>query len=152
LTESVGVRAIALTIVGLMQGMGSLGATLHDPDDLVATTVVLRRLLLSNRTDEAARSQQRSRIRRSASTTSDIDVSGRRRCVRVRDPVCEVADRTSVEARFGLSECKSHGAGRRCDVLVGAWSRDSDGIARPGALATALDHVLGEALLIHSPQ
>ena len=55
LTESVGVRAVALTIVGLMQGMSSLGATLHDPDDLVATTTVLRRLLLSNRTDEGAR-------------------------------------------------------------------------------------------------
>lgn len=55
LTESVGVRGVALTIVGIMQGLGSLGATLHDPDDLVATTVVLRRLLAANRTDEAAR-------------------------------------------------------------------------------------------------
>jgi AcrR family transcriptional regulator len=55
LTESVGVRGVALTIVGLMQGLGSLGATLHDPDDLVATTVVLRRLLAANRTDKAAR-------------------------------------------------------------------------------------------------
>jgi AcrR family transcriptional regulator len=55
LTKSVGVRGVALTIVGIMQGMGSLGATLHDPDDLVATTVVLRRLLAANRTDKAAR-------------------------------------------------------------------------------------------------
>lgn len=45
LIERVGVRAVGLTIVGLMQGLGSLGATLHDPDDLVATTAVLRRLL-----------------------------------------------------------------------------------------------------------
>ncbi len=55
LTTRVGVRGVALTIVGLMQGMGSLGATLHDPDDLVATTVVLRRLLAAGRTDKAAR-------------------------------------------------------------------------------------------------
>ncbi|TAM65652.1 TetR/AcrR family transcriptional regulator [Mycobacterium sp.] len=55
LTENVGVRGVALTIVGIMQGLGSLGATLHDPDDLVATTVVLRRLLAANRTDKAAR-------------------------------------------------------------------------------------------------
>jgi len=55
LTESVGVRGVALTIVGLLQGLGSLGATLHDPDDLVATTVVLRRLLAANRTEKAAR-------------------------------------------------------------------------------------------------
>jgi len=48
LVELVGVRAVALAIVGLMQGIGSLGATLHDPNDLVATTLVLRRLLLSN--------------------------------------------------------------------------------------------------------
>ena len=54
LTASVGVRGVTLAIVGLLQGMGSLGATLHDPDDLVATTVVLRRLL-SGRTDEADR-------------------------------------------------------------------------------------------------
>jgi AcrR family transcriptional regulator len=55
LVESVGARAVALTIVGLLQGIGSLGATLHDPEDLVATTVVLRRLLVANRSDEAAR-------------------------------------------------------------------------------------------------
>jgi AcrR family transcriptional regulator len=55
LTQSVGVRGVALTIVGLLQGMGSLGATLHDPDDLVATTVVLRRLLAASRTDKGAR-------------------------------------------------------------------------------------------------
>lgn len=54
LAASVGARAVALAIVALMQGMASLGATLHDPDDLVATTEVLRRLL-SNGTDEADR-------------------------------------------------------------------------------------------------
>jgi uncharacterized protein (TIGR00369 family) len=70
----------------------------------------------------------------------------------VPDPVCEVDDRTSVEARFGLSRCRGHGAGRRCDVLTGAWSLDSDGMPRPGTLATALDHVLGEALCIHRPE
>ena len=52
LVEIVGVRAVALAIVGLLQGMGSLGATLHDPNDLVATTVVLRRLLLPNSADD----------------------------------------------------------------------------------------------------
>lgn len=67
------------------------------------------------------------------------------------DPVCEVDDRASVEARFGLSECKAHGPGRRCDVLIGSWALDSDGTTRPGALATALDHVLGEALCIYRP-
>jgi hypothetical protein len=51
LLESVGARAVTLAIVALLQGLASLGATLHDPDDLVATTVVLRRLLLSSRTD-----------------------------------------------------------------------------------------------------
>lgn len=55
LVERVGQRAIALTIVGLMQGMGSLGATLHDPDDLVATTAVLRHLLVSTPIAEADR-------------------------------------------------------------------------------------------------
>lgn len=55
LVESVGERAIALAIVGLMQAMGSLGATLHDPNDLVATTEVLRHLLLSGSTAEADR-------------------------------------------------------------------------------------------------
>jgi len=52
LVEIVGVRAVALAIVGLLQGMGSLGATLHDPNDLVATTVALRRLLLPNSADD----------------------------------------------------------------------------------------------------
>ncbi len=68
------------------------------------------------------------------------------------DPVCEVDDPTSVEARFGLSQCKAHSAGRGCDVLVGAWSLDNGGAPRPGALATTLDHVLGEALCIHRPE
>lgn len=68
------------------------------------------------------------------------------------DSVCEVDDRTSVEARFGLSRCRANGIGRRCDVLVGPWSLDGDGTPRPGALATALDHVLGESLAIHRPQ
>ncbi len=54
LTESVGVRGVALTIVGILEGLGSLGATLQDPDDLVATTVVLRRLLAASRIDERA--------------------------------------------------------------------------------------------------
>lgn len=53
LQERVGVRAVALAIVGLLQGMGTLGATLHDPNDLIATTVVLRRLLCQQ-TDEVA--------------------------------------------------------------------------------------------------
>jgi len=47
LLESAGEWAVTLAVVALMQGMGSVGATLHDPDDLVATTVVLRRLLSS---------------------------------------------------------------------------------------------------------
>lgn len=68
------------------------------------------------------------------------------------DSVCEVDDRTSVEARFGLSRCRADGGGRRCDVRVGAWSVDGDGIPRPGALATALDHVLGESLAMHRPE
>ena len=68
------------------------------------------------------------------------------------DPVCEVDDRTSVEARFGLSRCRAHGIGRRCDVVLGSWSLDRDGTPRPGTLATALDHVLGEALCIHRPE
>ncbi|WAJ43458.1 PaaI family thioesterase [Mycobacterium sp. Aquia_216] len=68
------------------------------------------------------------------------------------DSVCEVDDRTSVEARFGLSRCRADGVGRCCDVLVGAWSLDGDGMPRPGALATALDHVLGESLAIHRPE
>ncbi|WP_459551873.1 PaaI family thioesterase [Mycobacterium kiyosense] len=65
---------------------------------------------------------------------------------------CEVDDRTSVEARFGLSRCAAHEGGRRCDVVVGAWSLDRDGTPRPGALATALDHVLGESLAVHRPE
>ncbi|CQD18012.1 Thioesterase superfamily protein [Mycobacterium lentiflavum] len=68
------------------------------------------------------------------------------------ESVCEVGDRTSVEARFGLSRCRADGLGRRCDVRVGAWSLDVDGTPRPGALATALDHVLGESLALHRPQ
>jgi uncharacterized protein (TIGR00369 family) len=67
-------------------------------------------------------------------------------------PTCEVDDRTSVEARFGLSQCTAHGSGRRCDVAVGTWSLDRDGTPRPGALATALDHVLGEALASYRPE
>ena len=67
-------------------------------------------------------------------------------------PTCEVDDRTSVEARFGLSRCMAHGRGRRCDLAVGAWSLDRNGTPRAGALATALDHVLGEALAIHRPE
>jgi AcrR family transcriptional regulator len=55
LLENVGERVVTLAIVALLQGLGSLGATLHDPDDVVATTVVLRRLLLSSRTDGADR-------------------------------------------------------------------------------------------------
>jgi uncharacterized protein (TIGR00369 family) len=69
----------------------------------------------------------------------------------VISPQCEVDDRTSVEARFGLYRCTAHGAGRCCDVQLGAWSLDNDGTQRPGALAIALDHVLGEALFVHSP-
>jgi uncharacterized protein (TIGR00369 family) len=64
---------------------------------------------------------------------------------------CEVDDRTSVEARFGLSRCATHDGGRRCDVAVGTWALDRDGTPRPGALATALDHVLGESLAVHRP-
>ncbi|MCV7412359.1 hypothetical protein AWC05_17240 [Mycobacterium florentinum] len=68
------------------------------------------------------------------------------------DSVCEVDDRTSVEARFGLSRCRADGIGRRCDVRVGAWSLDREGMSRPGVLATALDHVLGESLAVHRPK
>lgn len=67
-------------------------------------------------------------------------------------PTCEVDDRTSVEARFGLSQCTAHDGGRCCDVALGTWSLDRAGTPRPGALATALDHVLGESLAIHRPQ
>jgi uncharacterized protein (TIGR00369 family) len=67
-------------------------------------------------------------------------------------PTCEVDDCTSVEARFGLSQCTAHDGGRRCDVAVGTWSLDRDGTLRPGALATALDHVLGEALASYRPE
>ncbi|TAM65653.1 PaaI family thioesterase [Mycobacterium sp.] len=67
-------------------------------------------------------------------------------------PTCEVDDCASVEARFGLSRCTAHDGGRRCDVAVGTWSLDRDGTPRPGALATALDHVLGEALARHRPE
>ncbi len=66
-------------------------------------------------------------------------------------PTCEVDDRASVEARFGLSRCTAHHSGRRCDVAVGRWSLDRNGTPRPGVLATALDHVLGESLATHRP-
>lgn len=57
---------------------------------------------------------------------------------------CLVAEPLSVEARFGLKECRPRGADSHCDVELGKWSSSPGGGVQLGALAIAADHILGE--------
>lgn len=60
------------------------------------------------------------------------------------DSRCLVAEPSSVEARFGLRNCTPRGTDSHCDLDLGTWSRQADGSVQLGALAIAVDHILGE--------
>lgn len=65
---------------------------------------------------------------------------------------CLIGDPRSVEARFGLQDCKpTDSGGNRCAYVVPSWARDSRGRPRVGALMVLADHILGELPYVHRP-
>ncbi len=65
---------------------------------------------------------------------------------------CTVGFSGSVEARFGLKNCRSTGSGaNRCEYTPPPWARDSHGRVRVGALMVLADHILGELPYVCRP-
>jgi uncharacterized protein (TIGR00369 family) len=62
-----------------------------------------------------------------------------------------VAEPRSVEARFGLSNCRPRGGESHCDIQLGKWALQPNGEVQLGALAIAADHVVGEVSFIRRP-
>ncbi|MEH3140587.1 MAG: hotdog fold thioesterase [Mycobacterium kyogaense] len=66
-------------------------------------------------------------------------------------PRCAGTDPTSVEARFGVRNCQPELPDSFCDYVVPPWAVDDHGRVRAGALAVAVDHVLGEVGFLRRP-
>ncbi|MGU3652787.1 PaaI family thioesterase [Mycolicibacterium sp. A43C] len=64
---------------------------------------------------------------------------------------CMVGDPTSVEARFGLHDCRLTADGNRCAFRIPPWARDRSGRPRVGALMVLADHILGELPYLNRP-
>lgn len=65
---------------------------------------------------------------------------------------CMVGASGSVEARFGLTDCRpTDSGGNRCGYVVPPWARDAQGRVRVGALMVLADHILGELPYVRRP-
>lgn len=63
-----------------------------------------------------------------------------------------IGDPTTVEARFGLGDCRPTDTGNRCIQRVPAWGLDAEGRPRAAVLMVLADHILGELPYMRRPR
>jgi uncharacterized protein (TIGR00369 family) len=65
---------------------------------------------------------------------------------------CAATEPRSVETRFGVVNCRPDTRGSHCQYRVPEWAVGADGRLRAGALAVAVDHILGEVSFLRCPR